>query len=148
MLGGLKGPLTVPFTADQGALVAVAGPAPVGVSAAEARRTVDSLVAQQLSLFHVAQTPLAAQISLRAGIGVPPIHAAAWIVPLALNSKVVINCPVIPAPVPALPATASDLHVALVIGPSPDQVFVYEGAGIGICDEVQRTPVVERSTEL
>lgn len=126
--------LGVPFVADNGALTARRGSPPRGVSAEQAEHemhTVLGLSVQTPPTQPPGDHPLAASVSLVAGLGVPPLrNRAAWIVPFVYT--VFPSCPALGTP-RTLPPWASNLQVVLVTSGDPNSSVIYLGAGAGLC---------------
>jgi hypothetical protein len=138
-------PLRIPFTADHGALIVTAGPAPAGITGPRAAAIVSSLRGPLGGFpLKVTQAPLHGLVDLEAGNGAPAMRGeSAWIVPF--DYGILPGCP---AEVPAtLPASASGLKVAIVEGSRPDQIVIYEGAGAAVCSP-NVTPIARTWAEL
>jgi hypothetical protein len=133
VLHGADG-LRVPFVADNGALTALRGSPPRGVSADQAVAEMRQALGQSVQTPPTqppAYHPVAASVSLIDGLGVAPLwNRSAWIIPFVYT--VVPSCPDF-ASSTTLPPWASDLQVAIVTTVDPRSVVIYTGAGAGLC---------------
>jgi hypothetical protein len=136
----LNGPgnLTVPFTADDGALTVTAGPPPDGITPTQVQAILEMLGSPPPSGgFNYPVLPAAwpgsvvsGRVSLKAGLGVPAIDARpAWIVPITYAGLI---CPYNPDEANH-PPWASHLAMIIIEGTGNDQIIEYTGIGGGGC---------------
>jgi len=130
--------VTVPFTADSGALVVIAGEPPPEVTKERA-----------LTRFHdlrASPTPtvvavVAGLVTVGAGLGHDVVvNQPAWVV--AYTETDVAACPTVEG-TPTVPSTASHLRAVIIMGDQPlagtgagpmiAPIFGYDGAGTGVC---------------
>ncbi len=143
-------PVTVPFTADDGALVVTTGAPPADV-------TRDRAVARVRELRRTARSDdpnIVAVVSglVTLGPGLSPdavVDRPAWIVIYTQN--LLAACPA-RGTEPTMPAWASNLRAVIVLGERPlpaddgsgtiSPIFGYDGAGTGLCDRSVTPSVV------
>ena len=131
--------LTVPFTADGGALVVTEGEPPPDVTKEQALSRFQELrgSATQPTVIAV----VSGQVSLRPGLGQDLVaYRRAWVV--AYTETGITSCPLIDT-MPTTPPNASNLRAVVIMGEQPlagtaggppiAPVFGYDGAGTGIC---------------
>ena len=132
--------LTVPFTADQDALVVTAGAAPSGIDLARAEALAAALPGGLYGSPPVVAGPAVhGRVSIGAGLGVPASHAQpGWVIPVTTHA--IFGCPLMMNP-PSIPAWASRLVAIIVEGPRPDQLILYQGVGSGPCQPLTQVRV-------
>jgi hypothetical protein len=141
--------VTVPFTADNGALTVTAGPAPDNVTQDQAVSITNNLLG--------AHSPTAQILSAVSGLVTfgPGLTAdtvsgqPAWVIVYRRDG--VVACPAMPTTATA-PTTASNLQAMIVLGPptpagedirqTPPPVYDYRGAGIGLCGPAEAPRVL------
>jgi hypothetical protein len=133
--------VTVPFTADDGALVVTAGPPPADVTQERAVARV-----QELRVTSTGDPPhivgvVSGLVTLRPGLGPDSVVArSAWVV--VYTQRLNAACPM-RGTEPAIPSSASQLRAIIILGEQPlptedgsgtiAPVFGYNGAGTGLC---------------
>jgi hypothetical protein len=148
VLDGTK-PVTVPFTADAGALVVTAGPPPGDVTHDRAVTRVQELRRTARADDPSIVAVVSGLVTLRAGLSADSvINRPAWIVIYTQN--LMAACPAI-ATEPQVPSWASNLRAVVILGEQPlpandgtgtiSPIFGYNGAGPGLCYR-QVTPTV------
>ena len=132
-----SGPVTPPFTADNDALVVVAGPPPAGVDQDRATEILHQL-APDLPDHPTTFQVFPGRVTMADGLGAPALDGvAAWVVVYQRYAEAA--CPVEgvgdeSSTTTTTPAWASGLTVLIVAGPSiTDDVTRYEGAGVWLC---------------
>jgi hypothetical protein len=127
-------PVTPPFTADRGALVVTDGPAPDGVTEAQAVAAFHGVV-QDYPGHPTTWQVFPGRVTLQPGLGAPPLDGvAAWVI--VYQQYVVASCPMQTGDdETTAPPWGSHLTALLVTGPSISDggVTRYEGAGFRLC---------------
>jgi len=143
--------VSVPFSADQGTLVLVDGPAPDGMTAGDAESVLKLVMAKMLpgSNFDAGLPRpyqlLSGRVTLEPGIGAPPLDGVpAWVM---IDRGIVASCApsLTPTTYPPAPAGASGLHAIIVTNPDPNSAIVYYGAGTQNCSAPRLQPVADVS---
>ena len=135
VLDGTKA-VTAPFTADDGALLVVAGPPPAGVDQDRATEILHQL-APDFPDHPTTYQVFPGRVTMAEGLGAPALDGvAAWVV--VYQRYTVASCPVElddgSSTTTTTPPRASGLSVLIVAGPSvTDDVTRYQGAGVNFC---------------
>ena len=141
--------VTVPFTADNGALVVTDGPPPDDVTQDQAVAITNELLRSQVSSPKVTSV-VHGLVTLAPGLAADSVTArAAWIV--VYDQDQLAACPA--SPQPTAPASASNLRALLVFASPPpvgnDQrivpspIYEYQGAGLGLCGPTSQPVVLD-----
>jgi len=127
--------VTVPFSADDGALVVASGPGPVGVSSGDAERVLRSVLLDPVrsDLNIIPHELLIGRVSLASGLGAPAMDGVPGWVRL-YRGVAIASCAALSKPVPVVPDWASALHAIVVTSTDPTTIVAYYGAGTGVCE--------------
>jgi len=137
----------VPFSADQGTLVLVDGPAPEGMAVGDAEGVMKVVLTKMLPGTNFeAGWPrpdqlLSGLVTLAPGTGAPPLDAVpAWVM---IYPGIPASCApsLTPMTYPPAPTWASGLHAIIVTNPDPSTAIVYYGAGTSNCSPPRSQPV-------
>ena len=125
--------VSVPFSADQNALVVMAGQAPSNISTSRAQAILRAVFFNIGSSVVPPHELLAGRVTLAPNLGAPALHATrAWVM---IYEGGHAACPYNPsvATAPSVPATASGLNAIIVTTSDPKAAIGYYGEGTGLC---------------
>jgi len=141
--------VTVPFTADNGALTVTGGPGPDDVTQDQAVAITNNLLGDRTRPAEIISV-VSGLVTLATGLTIDTVSGQpAWVV--VYHREVLASCPAMSTTMTA-PPTASNLEAMIVLGPptpagedirqTPSPVYDYLGAGLGTCGGARETPRV------